>query len=242
MAVWDLERDEDDDAEPPPRSIATLRLRIDGFTPERQKRFLETLRETGCVRDAARAAGVSRKTIDVTRRNFADFDALCRAARDLALPNLEAIAYRRATVGAAAKIVRKGKLFEVRVKPSDSMLRMLLAGAAPDKYGRFAGFAAAKGARPDWMPRERSPEEVTESITRKLEAIARHRVEQEGYTVGPSGGLVPPGWRMVDEEELKRLGWTPPAEADEAAEGAEAGNFGGGGEAEGEGWGGETQR
>ena len=42
----------------------------------------------------------------------------------------------------------------------------------------------------------------------------------EGYRYGPDGRLVPPGWRMVTEEELARLGWTPPAEdgGDGAAE------------------------
>ena len=195
------------------RSIAELRYRIDGFTPERRQRFLAALRETGCVRDSARSAGVTTTTIDRLRRIFADFDAQCRAAHALAVPNLEAIAFQRATVGAAAKIVRKGKLFEVRVKPSDSMLRLLLAGAAPEKYGRFAGLAAAKGeARPKWLPPERSPEEVKESILTKLEAMARHRVEEEGYSLGPGGELVAPGLRLVAEEELARLGWTPPEE------------------------------
>jgi hypothetical protein len=195
------------------RSIAGLRTRIDGFTPERRQFFLAALRETGCVRDAARAAGVSTTTIDRLRRLFADFDGQCRAARDLAVPNLEAIAFQRATVGAPAKIVRKGKLFEVRVKPSDSLLRLLLAGAAPEKYGRFAGLAAAREEqRPRWRPPERSPEEVKESILARLEAMHRHRIEEEGYSEGPGGQLVPPGLRLVSEEELARLGWTPPAE------------------------------
>ena len=121
------------------RRIAELRERIDGFTPERQRTFLDALRETGCVRDAARVAGVSTTTIDRARRNFPDFDADCRTVRNLAVPALEAIAYRRATVGAAARIIRNGRLFEVRVKPSDSMLRLLLAGAAPERYGRRIG-------------------------------------------------------------------------------------------------------
>jgi hypothetical protein len=195
------------------RSIETLRYRIDGFTPERRQLFLATLRETGCVTDAARAAGVTTRTIDRLRRLFADFDAQCRTAHAIAVPNLEAIAFQRATVGAPAKIVRKGKLFEVRVKPSDSMLRLLLAGAAPEKYGRFAGLAAAKGEqRPKWLPPERSPEEVKESILTKLAAIHRHRIEEEGYSEGPGGQLVPPGLRLVSEEELARLGWTPPEE------------------------------
>jgi hypothetical protein len=160
------------------RSIEELRYRIDGFTPERRQRFLAALRQTGCIRDAARAAGVTSKTIDRLRRIFADFDAQCRAARDLAVPNLEAIAFQRATVGAPAKIVRKGKLFEVRVKPSDSMLRLLLAGAAPEKYGRFAGLAAAKGEA-DGAPGKWSFEAAAREIEKAL-AVYRLRRRREG--------------------------------------------------------------
>jgi hypothetical protein len=99
------------------------------------------------------------------------------------------------------------------VKPSDSMLRLLLAGAAPEKYGRFAGLAAAKGEqRPKWLPPEPSSDEVKESILSRIEAIHRHRIEEEGYSEGPGGQLVPPGLRLVSEEELARLGWTPPEE------------------------------
>ena len=201
------------------RRIAELRERIDGFTPERQRAFLDALRETGCIRDAARAAGVSTTTIDRARRNFPDFDADCRTVRNLAVPALEAIAYRRATVGAAARIIRKGRLFEVRMKPSDTMLRLLLAGAAPEKYGRCAGLAGARQAtRPRGSPPERTLEEAKQSILKKLDAIDRHRVARQGYTIGPHGGLVPPGMRMVSEAELARLGWTAPDDEAPAAE------------------------
>ncbi len=208
------------------RRIGSLRFRADGFTPERQKIFLKTLRKTGCVADAARKAGVSTTTIDRVRRTFADFAEKCDAARRMAVPSLEAIAYQRATVGAPAKIIRGGKVVEVRIKPSDAMLRLLLGGAAPEKYGRFAGLPARAGAGADgnaakWR-RPRTMEEIRESILRKFEAIDRHQVEHEGYTRGPGGQLVPPGRRMVSEEELARLGWTPPPAPPEGEDGGEA--------------------
>lgn len=201
------------------RGIGELRRRIDGFTPERQRKFLKWLGKTGCVKDAAGKAGISTTTVDRTRRKFADFDARCVAALELALPKLEAIAYKRATVGAPEKVIRKGKVVQIRQKASDAMLRLLLAGAAPRKYGRYAGLARGGGkarreTREPWR-RTRSPEEVKESILRKLAAIKRHRLAQGGYSEGPGGVMVPPGWRMVREEELARLGWTPP-EGEEA--------------------------
>ena len=203
-------------ADPEPRSIASLRRRIDGFTPERQRRFLGALVETGCVGDSARVAGVSTTTIDRVRRLFPDFDAKCRAALDLALPNLEAIAYKRATVGAAQKVIRNGRLVEVRIKPSDSILRTLLAGAAPEKYGRFAGLAPAGKAAGGAGAAIGEPDERIEfedailMLDKRLESFGAGIMKKEGYTAGPNGELVAPGWRMVREEELKQLGWTLP--------------------------------
>lgn len=194
------------------RGIAGLRRRIDGFTPERQRKFLKWLGRTGCVRDAAGKAGISTTTIDRTRRKFADFNARCVAALELAVPKLEAIAYRRATVGAAEKVIRKGKVVEVRQKPSDAMLKLLLSGAAPRKYGRYAGLARGGGKRRRQREAEREPpiEQVRDEILRNVAAIRRSRAAKSGYTQGPGGVLVPPGWRMVREEELARLGWVPP--------------------------------
>jgi hypothetical protein len=197
------------------RSIESLRYREDGFTPEKQKVFLKVLRKTGCVADAARKAGVSTTTITRLRRLFADFDAACEAARRMAVPQLEEIAYRRATIGAPAKIIRNGALYEVRIKPSDSMLRLLLAGAAPEKYGRYAGRpgkAAAEKKRK--VPEEIPIEQVRDEVLAQVANIRRHKIRREGYTSGPDGTLMPPGWRMVEEAELARLGWTPPPAPD----------------------------
>jgi len=201
--------------EEPSRSIDELRPRIDGFTPRKQKKFLKWLAKTGCVRDAAGKAGISTTTIDRTRRNFADFDARCVAALDLALPGLEAIAYRRATVGAPAKVIRKGKLVEVRVQPSDAMLRLLMTGAAPGKYGRYAGMPqpAGNARRKDGpgrgLPKRLSFDEAFGQLETKLGSFAKRMIAARGYSMGPDNRLVPPGWRMVREEELVRLGWTP---------------------------------
>ena len=217
--------EEDEEQEAAGRGIKGLRARIDGFTPAKQRKFLKWLGRTGCVRDAAAKAGISTTTIDRTRRKFADFDARCVAALALALPALEAIAYKRATVGAPAKVMRKGKVVEIRVQPSDAMLKLLLTGAAPRKYGSRAGRkrttpdAARRGrATPRQLP---SAESAVESIVARVEAIKRHKVRHKGYSWGPEGTVVPPGWRMVREEELLRLGWTAPAET-EVPDGAAA--------------------
>ena len=115
------------------------RWRIDGFTPEKRRVFLAALGQHGTMRDAARIAGVSTQTVGRHRRKWADFARACETARMQAAGPLEAIAWERAVVGAEQRIIRKGELVEVRRKPSDAMLRMLLQAANPEAFGRTGG-------------------------------------------------------------------------------------------------------
>ena len=56
-------------------------LRHDGFTPERQARFLHHLAQAGTVRSACLAAGVSPQAAYVRRRRCARFAAACIARK-----------------------------------------------------------------------------------------------------------------------------------------------------------------
>lgn len=113
-----------------------LRQRHDGFTPKKQKKFFKALKKTGCLSDAARVAGISRNTVRRHRDKWPEFDARVIATLGMAATALDTIAWERATQGAEEKVYRDGKLVMTRVKPSDAMLRLLLQGANPRKYGR----------------------------------------------------------------------------------------------------------
>ena len=103
-----------------------LRVRHDGWTAERTRRFLEVLGYSGCVRDAGRVAGISGSSVDRSRALFPAFDAACREALARAGRGLEAIAYQRAVEGRETIIIRKGEEYERRITPSDAMLRLLI--------------------------------------------------------------------------------------------------------------------
>jgi hypothetical protein len=103
-----------------------LRVREDGFTVARTRVFLATLGRTGCVTDAARVAGVSRTSVNRSRKLFAPFDKACRDALAKALRGLEAVAYERAVEGREMVILRGGKEVERRIVPSDGLLGLLL--------------------------------------------------------------------------------------------------------------------
>lgn len=116
--------------------------RHDGFSEERKLLFLMVLRDGASVLDACALTGVSNRTA----YNHRDRDpAFARdwglAVRRHRLP-LELVAYERAVEGVEEPVYRYGKQVGTRRLYSDALLKMLLAGEKPRKYGRRAGLNA----------------------------------------------------------------------------------------------------
>ena len=170
-----------------------LRIREDGWTEARTRTFLALLAQTGCVSDAARVAGVSRTSVNRSRKLFAAFDRACVEALGNALRGLEAVAYQRAVEGREIVILRDGKEVERRIVPSDSLLGLLL------KRGDL------KGGRDVQLTAE-------EAAAYELPAAVRHRflsVDEfyRGITFdGREGGKVQgPTPEETDEAFIARL-------------------------------------
>jgi hypothetical protein len=198
---------------PSRRKAGAIRPRLDGFTPAKQRKFFKALKKCGCVKDSCRAAGISKTTVDRWRDKDAAFDGKVAAARAMASAELDLIAWQRATEGVEERIYRDGELVSVRVKPSDSILRLLMQGANPEKYGRTGQLPQPKDK--DLLKRlkqeakreiraayEAGNREALETKLVQLLGMAKRRREKErlaaGWTAGPDGQLVvPPGWRMV---------------------------------------------
>jgi hypothetical protein len=116
------------------RRACPERCRRDGWNPERQLRFLDTLASTGSVTRAARAAGMSRESAYRLRAR-AD-SALFAAAWDKALRRQQQEGHE---VGGKARGVR--------------LLRSAISRANPPKVTKFVKFVSP-GFRP------RSPQSV----------------------------------------------------------------------------------
>ncbi|HEY0149935.1 MAG TPA: hypothetical protein VGB70_13155 [Allosphingosinicella sp.] len=189
-----------------------VRERIDGFTPEKEVEFLSELERSGAVADAARAVGISRTTISRHRRYRPAFEAACKLARAKARGPLEAIAYLRAVEGAETKIIRKGKVVEVRVRPSDGMLKTLMQAADPEKYGRVGGASPAQveAIRKQILeeqnvePTEAERMEVVERLLRKLRKL-RQRMIREGCGLTVEGDLVPKGYGPIAPDAVPMI-------------------------------------
>lgn len=206
-----------------------IRPRHDGFTEEKRERFLAEVERSGCIRDGCRAAGISTTTVERWRAKDGAFAEALALKLDLAAVSLERLAFDRALNGGEEVTMRDGVVVSIRRKPSDAMLRMLLQGANPGKYGRTAGERQANTAAErrlkdglrDEVRRELYAEYVASAKERAAEtdaailknlAAIRERLDRDmlaaGFTPLPDdypgeGGLrlVAPGWALVREGE-----------------------------------------
>lgn len=131
----------------------------------------------------------------------------------MAATPIELTAYERATVGHEEPVIRGGKVVGTRIRRSDYMLRILLQGSDPKKYGPRPGFKRKrllkferkqmeKEIHAEIAATERSGEEAVESILAKLEAISQHRGAKrraQGWTELAGEVWVPPGWVWAGE-------------------------------------------
>lgn len=146
-----------DAAAPPPPSYdpadyrwvpVRRRPRYDGWTEEKQRRFIEVLADTGLVSVAAKAVGMTRESAYKLRRaaHGAAFARAWDAARHHAGSFLEDIAFERAIEGVEHNVYNEyGDVVCTKRVYNDRMVMFLLRHLKPERYGRQAD---AEGAPP----------------------------------------------------------------------------------------------
>jgi hypothetical protein len=185
-----------------------VRQRHDAFTRSKRRVFLKALTKTGCVLDACRAAGVASTTVYDLQAKDPEFMKHCTLAIDMASVPVELTAWERGVTGIEEDVIRGGQVIGTRLKRSDSVLRLLLQGANPAKYGPRPGFSRKQLTK---LERERIGEEVRAEIAAKRPSFEeammllddklqkasigwdREKIEA-GWTKTAEGYLVPPGW------------------------------------------------
>jgi hypothetical protein len=135
------------------------RPRYDGWTEEKQRRFIEVLADTGIVSVAAKAVGMSRETANRLRRSphGAAFARAWDAARHHAGGALEDIAFERAIEGVEHNVYdENGEVVCTKRVYNDRLLMYLLSHLKPERYGgpAHARAASASGAPPPEPPIE----------------------------------------------------------------------------------------
>jgi hypothetical protein len=112
--------------------------RRDGWTVTKQRRFIEVLAETGVVRLAAAAAGMSEASAHRLARR-PDAQAFCDAwdaALRMAARPAAAKLYEYALDGMTETVWRDGEIVYRRRRPSEKALIFLLSHLDPVRYGR----------------------------------------------------------------------------------------------------------
>jgi len=114
------------------------RPRLDGWTEEKQRRFIEVLADTGLVGHAARAVGMSRVSAYQLRRagHGAAFARAWDAARHHAGGLIEDIAFDRAIEGVEQEVYNDcGEVVGTKLIHDNRLLKYLLSHLKPDRYG-----------------------------------------------------------------------------------------------------------
>ena len=168
-----LDSDDDDevfDLSPPPASDYDLadyrwvpvrrRQRFDGWTPEKQRRFIEGLADTGLVGFAAKTVGMTREGAYRLRRAPGN-EAFARAwdaARHHAGSLLEGVAFERAIEGTEHNIFDEyGAVVCTKRVYSTPLLTFLLKHLKPERYGLEA------------LAKPPAPPVAVEAVLRELE-------------------------------------------------------------------------
>lgn len=102
--------------------------RHDGWTPERQRAFIEALADTGSVRTAANMVNMSSESAYALRRHpqAAPFRAAWEAALGLGVQRVKDEAFDRAINGQLVPVFAGGKLMGYRRKKNDRLLMFIL--------------------------------------------------------------------------------------------------------------------
>jgi hypothetical protein len=124
--------------------------RADGWSPGKQRAFIEALADTGSVMQAARSVGMSARSAQMLRRSpgAASFDRAWSAAIETASKSLIDEAFERALIGTDEPVFdREGRCVGRRHRKSDRLLEFLLRGYFPERFGYAAHISvAAHGA------------------------------------------------------------------------------------------------
>lgn len=138
----------------------------DGFTPAKKAKAIEAIGKYGNVTDACLVAGISDTTFYRHLNKDPEFARSCELAREQAAKPLETLAWQRATEGAPEKVIRNGEVVQIKVKPSDAMLGMLLRASDPKKYGRLSRGGATR-------------KQIEKKLRKKIEAETREKMRRE---------------------------------------------------------------
>jgi hypothetical protein len=185
----------DDSDSPTPGTLTravAVRVRHDGWTPDKQHDFIAALAETGCVTEAAAAVGMSPKSAYRLRArpDASAFRQSWDIALDYAIRNLSDAAYSRALHGVATPIFYKGEQVGERRRFDERLTMFLLRYRDPVRYGAWL----------DSMEARRHPDGAAVVLANALNVVfdRAHGVFPDPPAVDPDSGDPADPFEMVE--------------------------------------------
>ncbi len=180
--------------------------RVDGWSPEKQRGFIEALADTGSVMQAAAAVGMSERSAYSLRRaqGAQGFDRAWAIATEAAGKRLLDEAFERALVGSDEPVFnRDGDRVGRRFRKSDGMLQFLLRGYFPERFG------ALMHTTPN-LDQSASPAVLAEAIEQMLPELPAEPQQlmspesvQDAFEIADMAGGGLPHWLREREQAAK---------------------------------------
>lgn len=164
--------------------------RRDGWTAAKQRRFIEVLAETGIVRIAAAAVGMSEASAHRLARR-PDAAAFCHAwdaALRMAARPAAAKLYEYALDGMTETVWRDGEIVYRRRRPSEKALIFLLSHLDPVRYGRPPAATTWKDLDGELIDTVAETADLFDSYLENLRDLPPDEPEEEEGTGGREPG------------------------------------------------------
>jgi hypothetical protein len=164
--------------------------RRDGWTLARQRRFIEVLAETGIVRVAAAAVGMSEASAHrlARRPDAGAFCAAWDAALRMAARPAAAKLYEYALDGMTETVWRDGEIVYRRRRPSEKALIFLLSRLDPVHFGRPPPATVWADGAGELIDTVAETADLFDGYLENLHDLPPEVLEEEDEGAGPEGG------------------------------------------------------
>lgn len=155
--------------------------RHDGWTPERQRGFIEALADTGSVKSAAHAVNMTPEGAYLLRRHpeAHEFRKAWDAALACGVQRLEDVAMDRALNGAEMPVYYHGELCGTYRKYNDRLLMFLLRTRAPKRFSENGALNIADRATLNTLKRNWRKQWEQEHALAEMERLKETRASIE---------------------------------------------------------------
>lgn len=186
--------------------------RHDGWTPKRQRDFIEALADSGSVTSACRAVGLTTNGAYRLRRKpgAETFSAAWDAALDAGVRRMEDVAMDRALNGVEHPVWHYGKRVGTRTSHNDRLLMFVLRNRAAERFGGSTGANGNLNAgRVNALKREWEAEKKAEFVA-SLPGIRRGLEAKLSLLAERLAAPLPPGLAAHEQAAADRTieGWS----------------------------------